>query len=114
MLLRHGGFCSVEDVLNERWAVRKFNFPAIDITCVFVVDEEEVVASVAAADVNVFPEFHIPLGAKDGKSSVAPRVEAFRCEPIDAEISRTSITSYGGIAKILDTRILLIIDVAHL
>jgi hypothetical protein len=54
-----------------------------------------------AGDVDVFAQFEIPAGAKDGQPPVAPAAEAVRRVPIDADVSLGAIAAQQDLAEIL-------------
>ena len=66
MVLGHGGFGAVEAVEDELAEVGEADFAvAADVVLAGVIDEEEVVAFGLRAEVEVFADFDVALGAED-------------------------------------------------
>ena len=75
MLLRHSLLGAIDHFVDELFTIWQRLFASIDIAGFFVVGDEQVIAPVAPAGVDVFAKFHEALGAQNGQSTVAPAFE---------------------------------------
>ncbi len=65
MGLGHGGFGTVEDIVNQLGSVGQGNILAIDVLDSFLIDQEEMLPAGTSSDVDVFAQFDIAVGASD-------------------------------------------------
>src|SRR5688500_7234079 len=105
VLLSHRGFCAVKDILDKRFAVRKSDFPAINVPRIFFVDKKEMVATFATRNVYVFSQLHVSFGTENGKSAVSPSVQSIWCKPVHTKITRSAIATNRSITKIFESGI---------
>src|SRR5690606_9674275 len=92
MLLRHGGFGSIENIVNQRRAVAGSGVGTIDIGSLLLVNQEQVVATIAPLKINRFSQLHISIRPQNGQSDITPGGKPIRSKPIHAEVARPSIT----------------------
>ncbi len=70
-----------------------------------MIDEINAIPTVIVADVDVFANFQVTLGAQDKSPPVAPGPRRFGIEPVNAAIGRgPGIKSQAGFTEILETR----------
>src|SRR5690349_7834798 len=56
MCLRHCCFSAIDHIIHELLAIGQCLFRAVDIACFFLIDQEQVTAAAAAADVGVLAD----------------------------------------------------------
>src|SRR5579875_3128492 len=106
-----GPVCNIRDELRTEW---QGNAVAIDIASGIFVDNKKVVPSPAPGDVSVFPYFHVAFGAQDEKTTIAPRAETVRSEPVQAHVAEAMVPAEHHVPKILKLRMVRVTHVAHL
>ena len=102
--LRHRVFRAVQAVEDELAEKAEADLAGnVEVLLALVVDEIDVVAGFLAADVDVFAQLDRALGAEDDGAAVAPRAQAVRGEPIDANVIRRPVVAQErGLAEILE------------
>ena len=114
MRLRHGRFRAVQHIVHELLAVRQRYPGRVDISRLLLIDEEEVIAPGAAADVDVLADFDKPIGAKNGETAVAPRAKTAGREPVHADVAGAPVPTQHHVAEIFEFGILRMVQVANL
>ncbi len=85
--------------------VSQRNIRAIDVFVASLINKEKVVGAVAAADVDVFPQFDISFRAENDKAPVAPVRKGVGRIPIDANVPLSVFVSQQDFAEVLKTRV---------
>src|SRR4051812_42008696 len=114
MFLRHRGVGTIDHVRDERGTVRQGHVLAVDVARFLLIDDEQVTLAWLACDVDVLADLDEPIGAENRQPSVAPRRETAWRKPVDADITRTLIAAKRDIAKVLERRVLWMMDVPYL
>src|SRR5512133_2261925 len=103
VLLRKGGFRAVDDVVDQLPAVRQ-GFPAaVDMLGALVIDQQQMVATRPAGNVDVFAQLDVAIAAQDESTPVAPDTESLRREPVDANVAHAAIAAQHDIAKVIQS-----------
>src|SRR5690606_26225036 len=114
MLLRHGRFGAIDDVVDDLAAVRQLDVARLDVAGGFVVRDEQVAAARASCDVDVLADFDEAVGAEDRQPPITPRRQAVRREPVDADVPRAAIAAHQHVAEILEIGVLRVVQIADL
>src|SRR5258708_29444798 len=86
-LLWHRGLGAVVNVGYQLASIGQLDASAIDARHAFAVDQEEMIDSGLARDIDIFAQLDIAFGAEDHQSAVAPGGKAVGREPVDAHIA---------------------------
>jgi len=93
MFLRHRCLCAIKYVVNQLASIGKVVVVAIEVTCLFLVGQVEMVATRASTDVTVFADLDKSICTDYRESAIAPGAEAVGSKPINADIAGTPISS---------------------
>ena len=93
MFLGHRCLGSVKYVVNQLPSIWKVVVVAIEVTCLFLVGQVEMVATRASANVAVFAYLDESICTDDRQPAIAPGAETVGRKPINADIAGTSISS---------------------
>ena len=114
MRLRHRRLGAIDDVGDERGAVRQGDVTAVDVARLLLIDEKQVTFPGPAGDVDVLAHLDEPVSAENRQPAVAPGRQAVRREPIHADVAGAGVAAQHDVAEILEGRILRVVDVADL
>src|SRR4051794_34792368 len=112
--LRHRGFRPVDDVRHEPRPERQIAVLAVDVACLLLIDDEQMVAAGTAADVDILSQLDVALGAEDRQPSVAPRRQAVGSEPVQPDVARAAVAAEHHVAEVLELGPVLVRHVAGL
>ncbi len=99
---------------DELLAVRQRDLAGIDVARLLLVDEEQVAAAGAPGDVDVLADLDEAVGAEDRQPAVAPRRQAVRREPVDADVAGAAVAAQHHVAEVFELRDTAGVDVADL
>src|ERR1700719_3529663 len=96
----------VHNIAYKLWPERQHDIAAVDVPRLLLIHDEQVIAALAASNIDVFAQFNVALSSKDKQAPIAPRPEAIRSEPIHADISRTPVAMKHHVTEILEVRLI--------
>ena len=114
MCLRHGRFCSVDNIVYKHPSEGKLNVSAIDIFCLLVIGVVKMVAAVVTGNVNIFPDLNESLGSQNGQSAIAPGFQSIGGKPIHSDITLSTIAFQHHISEVFKIRFFRMIDIPNL
>jgi len=82
---------AIGDVGHELRPKGQRDVLAVDISHLFLIDDEQVVGGHIARYVDVFAQFDIAFGAEQEETPVTPNRETFGREPVDADIAGAAV-----------------------
>jgi hypothetical protein len=116
VFLGYGFFGTIQAVKHQLPKERIAYLPA-DRNMLFalVIDQIDLVSFTVTANVDIFSQLDISVGAQDKGAAVAPHPQAIGGEPIDPKIVGCTIIGHqGGIAEVFQFRVLFVIEIGHL
>ncbi len=105
MFLRHCRFRAVADIVADASEIGQASTGSIDILAAVTIHENEAVGAFGVADVNIFTQLDVALGAENGQTTVTPGRQRIRCIPVDADIAVALVAAQHDLAEILKARI---------
>src|SRR5919106_5372379 len=112
--LRHRGFRSIDDVVDQLGAVGQVHGGAVGVARLLLIDKKQVIAVRPAADIDVLADLDEAVRAEDREAAVSPSPEAVGREPVDADVARSAVPAHQRVAEIFKARIRRIVHVADL
>lgn len=113
--LGHGFFGAIEAVEDEFAEETEADLAGDgDVVLSLLVDQKYMIAAAVAADIDVFSELNVTLGAHDYHTTVAPGAQAVGGEPIQTHvIGGAVITEEVGLAAVFQFRGVGIVVIGH-
>src|SRR6185312_479523 len=97
-----GGVGAIDNVAHKLRTKGELQVVAIDVPCLLLVNDEQVIALLAHRHIRILACYHVSLGAQDEKSAIPPGTQPVRRKPIQPDVAETVVPTQHHISEILE------------
>src|SRR6202022_3918472 len=84
---------AVDDIPDELQPEWQCQIAAIDVTRLFLINDEEVFSLALDPNIDVLAQLYIPLRAKHEEPPISPRPKPVRSKPVQAHVAHSPVTT---------------------